>query len=113
MVEIKQVPVITCGDVQKLTGKYWAHFEFAQMAEDDSYQTLYCSDEALEELEREIEWESRKWGQLTVADFEDEEEYERHLRTRPDTRLLNQLDLIKILRDQYNITNRILIHVVY
>ena len=55
MVEFKSISYITCDDVEELTGVHWNEFEFAVMAENDSYQTLCCADWYLEELYEEFE----------------------------------------------------------
>ena len=43
MIEIKTARYITCDDVEKLTGKHWGDFEFAQMAENDAYQVRFTT----------------------------------------------------------------------
>ena len=48
MIEIKTARYINTNDVEKLTGKHWGDFEFAQMAENDAYQVLCCADWYLE-----------------------------------------------------------------
>ena len=108
MIEIKTARYIDGRDVEKLTGKHWGEFEFAQMAENDAYQVLYCADGDLEELYEELEWETGKEG-MNPEDFEDEEEYEwRHRHCRA-ARLKNQIELVEILRKDYGIRDSILI----
>ena len=64
MIEIKTARYINTDDVEKLTGKHWGDFEFAQMAENDAYQVMSCSDDYLEELYEDLEWETGKEGML-------------------------------------------------
>lgn len=94
MIEIKTKNYITIDDVEELTDRHWTTFEFAQMAENDSYITLACDDDSLADLEEDIEWEMRKQSNR----FE---------------RLLNQKMLIMLLRDAYNIKDDILIYVAW
>jgi hypothetical protein len=108
MIEIKTAQYINNNDVEKLTGKHWSDFEFAQMAENDAYQTLYCDDGYLEELYEDLEDETSKEG-MKLEDFEDEAEYEWHHRRCRATRLKNQIELIEILRNDYGIRDSILI----
>ena len=108
MVEIKTARYINTDDVEKLTGKHWGDFEFAQMAENDAYQVLYCSDGDLEELYEDLEWETGKEG-MSPEDFEDEEEYEWRRRHCRVVRLKNQIELVEILRKDYGIRDSILI----
>lgn len=104
MIKIKTTQYITCDDVEKLTGKHWSDFEFAQMAENDAYQILCCTDGDLEELYEDFKWEIDKEG-MTAEDFE--EEYNCcHCRA---VRLKNQIKLIEILRKDYGIQDSILI----
>lgn len=108
MVELKSVHYITCNDVEELTGTHWNEFEFAQMAENDAYQTLCCADWYLEELYEDLEWESGKEG-MNPEDFEDEEGYEWRRRHCRAVRLKNQIELVEILRKDYDIHDSILI----
>lgn len=108
IIEIKTARYITCDDVEKLTGKRWGDFEFAQMAENDAYQVLGCSDGDLEELYEDLEWETGKEG-MTAEDWEDEEEYNWHRRHCRAVRLKNQIELVEILRKDYGIRDSILI----
>lgn len=109
MIEIKTARYIDTDDVEKLTGKHWGDFEFAQMAENDAYQILCCADWYLEELYEDLEWESGKEGNLTVDDFDDEEDYRRHCRNSRAVHLKNQIELVEILRKNYGIRDSILI----
>ena len=108
MIEIKTSHYITTDDVKELTGKHWGDFEFAQMAENGSYQALYCADGDLEDLYEELEWETGKEG-MNPEDFEDEEEYEWRRRHCRAVRLKNQIELVEILRKDYGIRDSILI----
>ena len=95
MIEIKTARYITCDDVKELTGKHWSDFEFAQMAENDAYQILCCSDWYLEELYETLEWELGK------------ESVNGH--TSRSIRIKNQIELVEILRKNYGIRDSILI----
>ena len=88
MVTLKTTQYITYDDVEKLTGIHWSKFEFAQMAENDSFQFLNCSEEYLKEL---------------YEDLENEEG------TRHSTYIKNQIKLIEILRKDFNCHSSILI----
>lgn len=109
MIEIKSIPYITCADVEKLTGKHWNNFEFADMAENDSYQILDCSDEALEDLLEDYQYEKEEEDRLTIENFATKMDYDWHLQCCRMTCIKNQIDLIKILREQYEITKSILV----
>ena len=61
MVKLKSIPYITTDDVEELTGKHWGDFEFAQMAENDSYITIKCDDGSLESLYEDAEWFKNKF----------------------------------------------------
>lgn len=110
MIKLKTIPYITTNDVKELTGEHWGEFEFAQMAENDSYQILNCADGDLEELYEDLEWETGKEG-MNPEDFEDEEEYEWRRRHCRAVRLKNQIKLVEILRKDYGIRDSILIWV--
>lgn len=109
MIEIKTARYINTDDVEKLTGKHWGDFEFAQMAENDSYTILCLEDWYLEELYEEYEDEVHSEGELSVADFEDEDDFNRHRRNCRAVRLKNQIELVEILRKDYGICDSILI----
>ena len=111
MIKLKTIPYITTDDVKELTGEHWGEFEFAQMAENDSYQTLDCADGYLEELYEDLAYEEKEENQRTIEDFEDEEEYERHKRHCRVVRLKNQIKLVEILRKDYGVRDSILIWV--
>ena len=106
MVKVHNVPYIYCEDVRELIGEHWSDCEFAQMAENDSYRTIYCDDNSLKMLQEELEDEKASWGDLTPEELEDEEEYQyfRRLRRRsPVVRLENQIKLVEALREMgYN-----------
>ena len=88
MVTLKTTQYITYDDVEKLTGIHWSEFEFAQMAENDGFQILNCSEKYLKEL---------------YEDLEDEEG------TRHGIYIKNQIKLIEILRKDFNCYDSILI----
>ena len=106
MVKVHNIPYIHCEDVRELIGEHWSDCEFAQMAENDSYRTIYCDDDSLKMLQEELEDEKASWGDLTLEEIEDEEEYQyqRRLRRRsPVARLENQIKLVEALREMgYN-----------
>ena len=88
--QIKSINYIDADDIRELTGKHWSDFEFAQMAENDSYVRLDCSDAGLEELYENQEWEAGKCGGR----------YER---------ITNQIKLVEILRKRYGFMFEILV----
>lgn len=104
MVKLKSIPYITCDDVEQMTGKDWDEFEFAQMAEDGSYQILCCADWYLEELYEDLE--DTKWEMEGVdmnSKFNRKNCY--------PVRIKNQIDLIEILRKQYGCRDTVLVYV--
>ena len=106
MIKVRTVPYIRCEDVYELIGAHWSDCEFAQMAENDSYRSIFCDDDSLKMLQEELEDEKASWGDLTPEEVEDEEEYQywRRLRRRsPVVRLENQIKLVEALREMgYN-----------
>ena len=88
--QIKSIYYINADDIRELTGKHWSDFEFAQMAENDSYVRLDCSDAGLEELYEEQDWLKDKESGT----------YER---------LTNQIQLVEILRKNYGFMFEILV----
>ena len=102
MIEIKTARYINTDDVEKLTGKRWDEFEFAQMAENDAYQILNCSDDYLEELYEDFE-DTKDELEL----FDEDDAWARR-RCYPN-RIRNQIQLIEILRKDYGIYDSILI----
>ena len=102
MVELKNIHYITCDDVEELTGVHWNEFEFAEMAENDSYQILCCADWYLEELYEEFEDVKDELDEIDA----DNEWSRRHCYPM---RLKNQINLVEILRKQYGCRDTILI----
>ena len=103
MVKVQNVPYIYCKDVHELIGAHWSDCEFAQMAENGSYRSIFCDDDSLQMLQEELEDEKASWGDLTPEEFEDEEEYQRLRRRSPVVRLENQIKLVEALREMgYN-----------
>ena len=88
--QIKSINYIDADDIRELTGKHWSAFEFPQMAENDSYVRLDCSDAGLEDLYEEQAWLKDKESGT----------YER---------LTNQIQLVEILRKQYGFMSEILV----
>ena len=104
MVKLKTAYYITTDDVEELTGKHWDEFEFAQMAENDSYQILNCSDWYLEELYEEFEDTK---DELEI--FNEDEHWCR--RNCYPNRIHNQIELIEILRKNFGCMDSVLIWV--
>ena len=111
MVTLKTAYYINTDDVKELTGEHWGDFEFAQMVENDSYAILCLEDWYLEELYEEYEDEVRQEGELTAADFEDEDDFNWHHRNCYAVRLKNQIKLIEILRKDFGLRDSVLIWV--
>ena len=105
MITIKTVNCITTNDVEKLTGKHWGDFEFVQMAANDSYQILDCSDSRLEDLKDDFE----DAKEPSIEDYDDEEEYKWRKESCRWARLRNEINLIEIIRNEYNIHDTILV----
>ena len=101
-VKLKTTHYITCDDVEKLTGKHWNEFEFAQMAENDAYRILDCSDWYLEELYEEFEDTKDE-----LEDFDEDNRWAR--RDCYPNRIRNQIELVEILRKQFGVRDSILI----
>ena len=104
--QIKSINYIDAADIRELTGKHWSNFEFAQLAENNSYARLDCSDAGLEDLYESIAWESGKYS-ITPEELpqDPEEEYgDCYL-----TRLVNQARLVEILRKRYGFMFEILV----
>lgn len=99
MVKVQSVPYIHCRDVRELIGAHWSDCEFAQMAENDSYRSIFCDDDSLKMLQEELEDEKASWGDLTPEEFEDEEDCQRMRRRGPFARLENQIKLVEALRE--------------
>ena len=106
MVTLKTAYYINTDDVEELTGEHWEDFEFAQMAENDSYAILCLEDWYLEELYEKYEDEVRREGELTIADSEDEG---RHCCNCYAVRLKNQIKLVEILRKDFGLRDSVLI----
>ena len=106
MIKLKTEYTINCDDVKELTGKHWSDFEFAQMAENDSYQILPLGDWYVEELAEDIEDELR----LENENLADDYEAYPHSHSRL-TRLKNQYELVNILRKDYGLREQVLIFV--
>jgi hypothetical protein len=57
MIKMIMRPTVDIDDICKELGLHMSDFEFTQMVENDSYVTFDCSDERVEELSEELEWE--------------------------------------------------------
>lgn len=100
MIQLKTIHYIDTDDVEAIIGCNWNECEFAQMAENDSYARLDCSDGALEELYADLEWEIRKGNEPQRDWYEDESEYLWKLRHCRANRLRKQIKLVEELRAQ-------------
>ena len=109
MITLKTAYYITTDDVKELTGKHWGDFEFAQMAANDSYQILCLEDWYLEALYEDLEHEMKSEGELTISDFEDEDDFNWHRRNCRAVCLKNQIELVEILRKDYGLRDSVLI----
>lgn len=113
MIPLKSVYYFTCEDVEQLTGHRWNEFEFAQMAENGSYVSIYCDDGALEDLWEEYEYEVEFESEFTLDRFQDEDEYTWHKGHCKARRLSNQIELVEILRHTYGLRDEVLIWVAW
>ena len=101
MIKLKTAYYITTDDVEELTGIRWDLFEFAQMAENDSYQILNCSDWYLEELYEEYEDTKDELEGFAEDDWGFKHCY--------PNRIMNNIKLIEILRKDYGCRDTVLI----
>lgn len=100
MIQLKTIHYIDTDDVEAIIGCNWNECEFAQMAENDSYTRLDCSDGTLEELYADLSWEIRKGNEPQRDWYEDESEYLWKLRHCRANRLRKQIKLVESLRAQ-------------
>lgn len=100
MIQLKTIHYIDTDDVEAIVGRNWNECEFAEMAENDSYTRLDCSDGALEELYADLEWEIRKGNEPKREWFEDEQEFQWKFHRCRANRLRNQIKLVEALRAQ-------------
>ena len=75
-------PIIDMDDICKELGLRMSDFECTQMVENDSYIIFDCSDERVEELSEELEWEKDNGN------------------TRYFNRISNDYTLVNLLRAQ-------------
>ena len=108
--KIKTIQYIDCDDIKELIGVHWSRLEFAQMAGNGSYQVIACDDMAIEELTDELEDDIRSDGYNSIEEWVMDASDDRFYANRPH-RLHNQLKLINALREQFNITDSILVRV--
>ena len=108
--KIKTIQYIDCDDIQELIGVRWNRLEFAQMAENGSYQTVACDDMAIEELTEELEDDIRSDGYDSIEEWAMSASDDKLYANRSH-RLYNQLRLISALRERFNITDSILVRV--
>jgi hypothetical protein len=85
-------PTIELREVCEILKCHISDFEFTQMVENDSYVIFNCSDEALEDLSEELDWEQGKGNTYRL------------------NRLIHDYDLMRLLREQ-GILDDILIYV--
>ena len=111
-IKLKNIAYIDTEDVDQLIAPArWNDCEFAQMAENDSYVRLDCSDYGLEELYKYLDWEVRKGNEPRPEDYDDPEEYEWKAKRCYAARLRNQINLVERLRKEYGIRYEILVWV--
>lgn len=103
IVKLKTAYYITCEDVEKLTGRPWGEFEFAETAENDSYVVISFSEETLAEMLEEFE------DIKNELEFFDSDSW--RVRRSYAWRLKNQIELVKILREQFSDYDEVLIWV--
>lgn len=60
MLKITTAYVIDIDDICETFGTHVSDYEFCQMAENGSYQTISCDDEILEELYEDMKWLSKR-----------------------------------------------------
>ncbi len=104
IVKLKTAHYITCNDVEKLTGIPWNEFEFAECAENDSYVIVSCDEETLKLMLEDFE---DLKGELEDVVLEDQWRRRRSYAWR----LKNQIELIRVLREQFSGYDEILIWV--
>jgi hypothetical protein len=84
------MPVIDASDIEAEFGTHFSDYEFAQMAANDSYVTVYCNEDRIEEFKEEI------------VSCSDEPEY--------CARLYNEITLIHYLRG-LGYTDKVLVYI--
>lgn len=92
MIKITMQPTINMDNICEELGLHMSEFECTQMAENGSYIIFDCSDERVEDLSEELEWEKDKGY------------------TRYFNRISNDYALINLLRSQ-GILDSVLIYV--
>lgn len=60
MIKITMQPTINMDDICEELGLHMSDFECTQMAENGSYVIFDCSDERVEELSEDLEWQKGK-----------------------------------------------------
>lgn len=91
--EIKTVKTVDFDEINREFGRSVGEFDFTEMVENDSYVIFDCDDCAKHELFESIEWERD------------------HGNTWRLNKLMNDLALLNVLREIYNITDEVLIYV--
>lgn len=84
-IKMEMCPVFQASDIKKMIGVDWSECEFTQMAENDSYQAVVCSDSRLEDIAEDLNYYEDKFEDLYVQ------------------RLQNEATLINYLRKNYGI----------
>ena len=100
--EIKNMPIIDCHDIETELGIHWSGFEFTQMVENGSYIEVACDDDEIEEILEDIKWELGKES-MTMEDIENgmvKSSTNRYLK-----RLVNQYHFMKYLREEHKLTS--------
>lgn len=113
MIKLKSITYIDTEDIEQLIPAHWNDCEFAQMAENDSYARLDCSDAGLEELYEDLAYEERKGNIPMPEDYEDPDEFDWKFRHCRASRLRNQIQLVERLRKEYGIMYEILVWVTW
>lgn len=112
MLKIINRPTVNCWDVYETTGIDCLECEFAQMIENDSYVIVPCDEDHLEYLNEDIAYETELESRYTLEDFYgDEEEFARHRKRCRLARLENEKKFVLLMREQYNITDNILVFI--
>ena len=110
MLKVEMKPVIDVYAICRHFGTHWSDYEFSQEAKNGSYQVVCCDNITLNFLQERLVYEQKKESSLTVADFENEDEWQWHKRHSRANRLQNQIALVEYLREQ-GYSESVLIHV--
>ena len=97
LIAYKRLPVITTRDIESLLSinNVYSHCNFCRESENDSYCSISITDEAIKELEEEIEFENAKLWRTSSTTYRD--------------RLTMDLILSKALKEIFPEDNEVLI----